>query len=141
MIPAAVDPPSGESVTPMQPRKTCNLRKLIPPPVCSSGSGRCYPRTSTRVPTNGVPELIVVHGISLPPGEFGGPWIDRPVSPAICRRTAHPYFREAAAPGRRVLSPTFPHPPGRTDNPIRTLRCGAPGTQARRNTAVAARLQ
>jgi AmpD protein len=24
-----------------------------------------------------VPELLVVHGISLPPGEFGGPWIDR----------------------------------------------------------------
>jgi AmpD protein len=23
------------------------------------------------------PELLVVHGISLPPGEFGGPWIDR----------------------------------------------------------------
>jgi N-acetyl-anhydromuramoyl-L-alanine amidase len=23
------------------------------------------------------PSLIVVHGISLPPGEFGGPWIDR----------------------------------------------------------------
>jgi N-acetyl-anhydromuramoyl-L-alanine amidase len=23
------------------------------------------------------PALIVVHGISLPPGEFGGPWIDR----------------------------------------------------------------
>jgi N-acetyl-anhydromuramoyl-L-alanine amidase len=23
------------------------------------------------------PELIVVHAISLPPGEFGGPWIDR----------------------------------------------------------------
>ena len=23
------------------------------------------------------PELIVIHGISLPPGEFGGPWIDR----------------------------------------------------------------
>ncbi len=23
------------------------------------------------------PELIVVHGISLPAGEFGGPWIDR----------------------------------------------------------------
>jgi len=22
-------------------------------------------------------DLIVVHGISLPPGEFGGPWIDR----------------------------------------------------------------
>ncbi len=23
-----------------------------------------------------LPDLIVVHGISLPPGEFGGPWID-----------------------------------------------------------------
>lgn len=23
------------------------------------------------------PELIVVHGISLPPGEFGGPWIEQ----------------------------------------------------------------
>ena len=28
-------------------------------------------------PDNLAPELIVVHGISLPPGEFGGPWIDR----------------------------------------------------------------
>ena len=31
-----------------------------------------------RCPAAGVEaELIVVHGISLPPGEFGGPWIDR----------------------------------------------------------------
>ena len=28
-------------------------------------------------PAGVLPELIVVHGISLPPGEFGGPWIDR----------------------------------------------------------------
>jgi len=28
-------------------------------------------------PPGAVPELLVVHGISLPPGEFGGPWIDR----------------------------------------------------------------
>ena len=28
-------------------------------------------------PPGVVPELIVVHGISLPPGEFGGPWIER----------------------------------------------------------------
>ena len=44
-------------------------------------------------------ELIVVHGISLPPGEFGGPWIDRlfcgDLPPA-----AHPYF--AAIAGLRV---------------------------------------
>ena len=28
-------------------------------------------------PPGVVPELIVVHGISLPPGEFGGPWIEQ----------------------------------------------------------------
>jgi AmpD protein len=28
-------------------------------------------------PAGVLPELIIVHGISLPPGEFGGPWIDR----------------------------------------------------------------
>ena len=28
-------------------------------------------------PAGQPPELVVVHGISLPPGEFGGPWIDR----------------------------------------------------------------
>jgi AmpD protein len=27
-------------------------------------------------PAGQAPELIVVHGISLPPGEYGGPWID-----------------------------------------------------------------
>jgi len=28
-------------------------------------------------PAGVLPELLVVHGISLPPGEFEGPWIDR----------------------------------------------------------------
>ena len=28
-------------------------------------------------PAGVVPDLIVLHGISLPPGEFGGPWIAR----------------------------------------------------------------
>ena len=46
-------------------------------------------------PAGVLPELLVVHGISLPPGEFGGPWIDRlftgTLSPA-----AHPYFRTIA---------------------------------------------
>lgn len=40
-------------------------------------------------------DLIIVHGISLPPGEFSGEWIDRlftnTVDPA-----AHPYFCEIA---------------------------------------------
>jgi AmpD protein len=38
-------------------------------------------------------ELLVIHNISLPPGEFGGPWIDalfqNRLDPA-----AHPYFSE-----------------------------------------------
>jgi AmpD protein len=45
--------------------------------------------------------LMVVHGISLPPGEYGGDWIDD----LFCNRLdpdAHPYFREIA--GLRVSS-------------------------------------
>ncbi|MDY6944358.1 MAG: 1,6-anhydro-N-acetylmuramyl-L-alanine amidase AmpD [Pseudomonadota bacterium] len=38
-----------------------------------------------------LPELIVVHGISLPPDEFGGPWIDRLFTNAL-PPTEHPYF-------------------------------------------------
>ena len=43
--------------------------------------------------------LVVIHGISLPPGEFGGPWIEQ----LFCNRLEidrHPYFREIA--GLRV---------------------------------------
>ncbi len=28
-------------------------------------------------PRGAEPELVVIHGISLPPGRFGGPWIDK----------------------------------------------------------------
>lgn len=52
-------------------------------------------------PGNAVPELIVVHGISLPPGEFGGPWIDMLFTGNL-PPGAHPYFREITGPGRRV---------------------------------------
>ena len=44
----------------------------------------------------GVPvSLIVIHGVSLPPGEFGGPWIED----FFCGRldmSMHPYFRQIA---------------------------------------------
>jgi AmpD protein len=39
--------------------------------------------------------LLVVHGISLPPGEFGGPWIDQLFTNQL-ESDAHPYFREIA---------------------------------------------
>jgi len=47
------------------------------------------------------PDLIVVHGISLPPGEFGGPWIDQLFTNAL-PPDGHPYFAEVA--GLRVSS-------------------------------------
>lgn len=46
-------------------------------------------------------ELVVIHNISLPPGEYGGPYIDD----FFCNRLdsdAHPYFAEIA--GMRVSS-------------------------------------
>jgi len=44
-------------------------------------------------PSGAEPELLVVHGISLPPGEFGGPWIDRLFTGTL-PWDAHPYFKE-----------------------------------------------
>lgn len=44
-------------------------------------------------PSGMVPQLIVIHNISLPPGEFGGGWIEalftNRLDPAV-----HPYFAE-----------------------------------------------
>ena len=46
-------------------------------------------------PAGVAPELLVVHGISLPPGEFGGPWIDRLFTGNL-PADAHPSFAERA---------------------------------------------
>lgn len=50
-------------------------------------------------PPGSEPELIVIHSISLPPGEFGGPWIDRLFTNSL-DPAAHPYFAQIA--GLRV---------------------------------------
>ena len=44
-------------------------------------------------PPGSEPELIVIHGISLPPGEFGGSGVDELFCNAL-DPDAHPYFRE-----------------------------------------------
>jgi len=41
-------------------------------------------------------DLIVVHGISLPPGAFGGPWIDRLFGNSL-PPDEHPYFATVSA--------------------------------------------
>lgn len=58
------------------------------------------PNCDARPPDTPV-SLLVIHGISLPPGEYGGPWIDD----LFCNRLdagAHPCFRDIA--GLRVSS-------------------------------------
>jgi len=50
-------------------------------------------------PAGVVPDLIVMHGISLPPGEYGGPWIERLFTGSLPREK-HPYFAEIS--GMRV---------------------------------------
>lgn len=46
-------------------------------------------------PEGARPELIVIHGISLPPGEFGGPYIEHLFTNCIdC--SVHPYFEHLA---------------------------------------------
>jgi AmpD protein len=46
-------------------------------------------------PVPGAISLIVVHSISLPPGEYGGPWIDDFFTNRLDAST-HPYFAEIA---------------------------------------------
>jgi AmpD protein len=47
-------------------------------------------------PSGTVADLIIVHGISLPPGDFGGPWIERLFTGHL-PPDAHPYFAAIAA--------------------------------------------
>ncbi len=46
-------------------------------------------------PAGATIDLIIVHGISLPPGEFGGPWIDALFTNQLDPEV-HPYFAEIA---------------------------------------------
>lgn len=54
---------------------------------------RCpSPNQDDRPPDSEV-NLLVIHGISLPPGEYGGPWIDRLFLNDL-PADAHPYFAD-----------------------------------------------
>ena len=69
-------------------------------------------------PSGVVPDLIVVHGISLPPGDFGGPWIARLFTGNL-PADAHPEFRERA--GMRVSAHVL-DPPRWRDRAVRAVR-------------------
>ncbi len=53
--------------------------RFVPSPNCDDRPAGC------------APELIVVHGISLPPGGFGGPWIEQLFTNSL-PPSVHPYF-------------------------------------------------
>ncbi len=79
-------------------RKKLSLPRLV----VDAGSGRlrgvaqvASPNFDAR-PDGAELELIVVHGISLPPGAFGGPWIDRLFTNTLSA-DEHPYFAEVNA--------------------------------------------
>ena len=49
-------------------------------------------------------DLVVIHGISLPPGEFGGPWVERLFTNQL-PAAQHPFFATIA--GLRVSAHLF----------------------------------
>ena len=52
---------------------------------------RCSPHCDARPPNTSI-DLLVLHGISLPPGQFGGPWIDALFTEGL-NPDVHPYFQ------------------------------------------------
>ena len=72
---------------------------------------KCASPNCDERPDGAEPTMIVVHGISLPPGQFGGPEIE-----ALFTNTldwdAHPYFGEIRGDRRGPMTTQMqPHPP------------------------------
>lgn len=78
-------------------------RRAVSPDLANIDPGTGLHRAARQVPSpnsdprppGATPDLIVVHGISLPPGEFGGPWIDRLFTNTLPPQE-HPYFTQIA---------------------------------------------
>jgi len=64
-----------------------------------TGSGLIHPATQCTSPNKddrpaGVePDLVIIHGISLPPGSFGGPYVEALFTNNL-NPAEHPYFQE-----------------------------------------------
>jgi len=67
----------------------------VEPPHRLSGARFCASPNHNDRPANTVPSLIVVHGISLPPGDFGGPHIEALFTNRL-DPAGHPYFATIA---------------------------------------------
>lgn len=76
-----------------QQRQTVNIMDLTEDGDWLVGVRRVLSPNCDERPGSGAISLIVVHGISLPPGEYGGPWIDDFFTNRL-DASAHPYFKE-----------------------------------------------
>ena len=63
------------------------------------GARRCVSPNCDARPPDTIVDLLVIHGISLPPRHFGGPWVDGLFTNTL-DIDAHPYFETLA--GLRV---------------------------------------
>jgi N-acetyl-anhydromuramoyl-L-alanine amidase len=81
--------------------KSCQVRLSVTAPdpfiakVVPGATFRPSPHCDAR-PAGAKIELLVIHNIALPPGEYGGPWIDD-LFLARLDPKAHPAFEEIAA--------------------------------------------
>jgi AmpD protein len=71
----------------------------VTPPGILVAARQCPSPNQDARPPGCVPDLLVIHAISLPPGEFGGEWIDALFQNRLVPQ-AHPYFHRIA--GLRV---------------------------------------
>jgi N-acetyl-anhydromuramoyl-L-alanine amidase len=90
--PARYDPPMGTPQPAPAPARAQPLR-IDPATGLLAGVRQVLSPHFDHRPPGIEPELLIVHGISLPPGEFGGPWIDRLFTGQL-PPAAHPYFKE-----------------------------------------------
>ena len=90
-VPDMPDMPAAATAEPVPPR----LRVDAASGMLMGAPQVLSPHCDAR-PAGVLPELIVIHGISVPPGQFGGPWIDRLFAGDL-PAGAHPQFAAIAA--------------------------------------------
>ena len=56
-----------------------------------SSAAQCHSPNHDERPADDMPNLVIIHGISLPPGEFGGPHVEALFQNRL-DPSAHPYF-------------------------------------------------
>jgi len=83
------------------------------------GVEHIYSPNADERPPGMATDLVVIHGISLPPGEFGGPAVERLFTNAL-DHGAHPYFE--ALIGLRVSAHFFVRRDGRVIQFVSCLR-------------------